>query len=70
MSATAILPNRAQKRREKVFGLAAGRPLDREAKVRIMTRARGLLRATEPGKHYGPLTAKAARSNGTPRTVA
>ena len=59
MSATATLPNRAQKRREKVFGRATGRPLDREAKVRIMTRARGLLRAVEPGKHYGPLTAKA-----------
>ena len=59
MSTTATLPNRAQKRREKVFGRATGRPLDREAKVRIMTRARGLLRAVEPGKHYGPLTAKA-----------
>jgi DNA-binding transcriptional MocR family regulator len=42
-----------------VFGPARGLPLDREAKVRIMHRARALLRATEAGKHYGPLTAKA-----------
>jgi Helix-turn-helix domain len=34
------------------------RPLDREAKVRIMALARGLERRTEPGKHYGVLTAK------------
>jgi len=59
MSLTAILPNRSRRRREKVFGPAAGLPLDREAKVRIMHRARALLRATEVGKHYGPLTAKA-----------
>ncbi len=58
MTAIAILPGHARRRREKVFGPARGRPLDREAKVRIMTRARALLRATEAGKHYGLLTAK------------
>ena len=58
MTSIAILPGHVRPRREKVFGPAGGRPLDREAKVRIMARARALLRATEPGKHYGPLTAK------------
>ena len=59
MTSIAILPGHARHRREKVFGPATGVPLDREAKVRIMTRARALLRATEAGKHYGLLTAKA-----------
>lgn len=59
MSIAARLPNSLRPRREKVFGPATGLPLDREAKVRIMTKARALLRATEAGKHYGPLTAKA-----------
>ncbi|WP_288037413.1 helix-turn-helix domain-containing protein [Acidiphilium sp.] len=58
MSSIAILPSPVRHRREKVFGPATGVPLDREAKVRIMTRARALLRATEAGKHYGLLTAK------------
>ena len=58
MTSIAILPSYVRPRREKVFGPAGGRPLDREAKVRIMARARALLRATEAGKHYGPLTAK------------
>jgi hypothetical protein len=59
MSFSARLPNHLRPRREKVFGPATGLPLDREGKVRIMTKARALLRATEAGKHYGPLTAKA-----------
>ena len=54
----ATSPNSSRRRREKVFGPATGLPLDREAKMRIMTRARALLRATEAGRHYGPLTAK------------
>jgi hypothetical protein len=49
----------AHRRREKVFGAGRPRPLDREAKVRVMTLARALSRKTEKGKHYGPITAKA-----------
>lgn len=33
-------------------------PLDRNAKARIMALARALSRRTEPGRHYGVLTAK------------
>jgi hypothetical protein len=44
-------------KREKVFG-HIGRPLDRNAKVRLMHRARCMVAATEPGKHYGQVTAK------------
>lgn len=46
------------RRREKVFGKGHAMPLDRNAKARIMQRAHALLRKTEPGKHYGHLTAK------------
>jgi len=53
------LPNHLRPRREKVFGDGRGCPLDRNAKVRIMTRARALMRRTEKGKHYGAITAKA-----------
>ena len=35
------------------------RPLDRNAKARIMTFARALMRRTEAGKAYGAITAKA-----------
>ncbi len=45
--------------REKLFGLGRPRALDRNAKVRIMHLARCLSRKTEPGKHYGQITAKA-----------
>ena len=45
-------------RREKLFGDGRPRPLDRNAKVRIMTCVRALTRRTEKGKHYGQLTAK------------
>jgi CRP-like cAMP-binding protein len=51
--------SRASRRREKVFGLGRPRALDRNAKVRIMHWARCLSRRTEPGKHYGVVTAKA-----------
>lgn len=47
-----------RRRREKVFGDGRPRPLDRNAKSRIMFRARGLMRRTEKGRHYGQLTAK------------
>ena len=46
------------KRREKLFGHGRPRPLDREAKVRIMHAARALTRRTEAGKAYGLVTAK------------
>ena len=52
-------PWQLRPRREKMFGHGRPAPLDREAKVRIMHRARALLRPTQPGKHYGELTAKA-----------
>jgi hypothetical protein len=52
-------PPRAARRREKVFGLGRPRGLDRNAKVRIMHRARCLARRTEKGKAYGQVTAKA-----------
>ncbi len=45
--------------REKVFGPGRPRPMDRNAKVRIMHLARCLKRRTEKGKHYGVLTGKA-----------
>jgi len=41
------------RRREKFFGEGRCLPLDREAKVRIMARARALSHPTEKGKHYG-----------------
>jgi DNA-binding MarR family transcriptional regulator len=46
------------RRREKMFGEGRLVPLDREAKVRIKTLARALMRRTEAGRHYGVLTAK------------
>jgi hypothetical protein len=47
------LPRHLRPRREKVFGDGRPLPLDRNAKVRIMTLVRALMRRTEPGKHYG-----------------
>jgi hypothetical protein len=44
--------------RQKIFGMIAV-PLDRNAKALLLHRARALMRATEPGRHYGALTAKA-----------
>lgn len=46
-------------KREKMFGEGRSIPLDRNAKARIMVLARALSHRTEPGKHYGVLTAKA-----------
>ena len=59
MPALTPLPRHLRPRREKVFGDGRPRPLDREAKVRIMTFARALMRRIEKGKHYGAITAKA-----------
>jgi len=59
MSFAATLPCHLRPRREKVFGDGRPRPLDRNAKARIMTFARALMRRTEKGKAYGAVTAKA-----------
>jgi helix-turn-helix protein len=45
-------------RRLKVFGYTYGRPLDRNARARLLNRARGFMRRTAPGRAYGELTAK------------
>jgi hypothetical protein len=59
MSFAATLPPHLRPRREKVFGDGRPQSMDRNAKVRVMTYARALMRATAPGKHYGQITAKA-----------
>jgi len=59
MSFATTLPRHLRPRREKVFGDGRPRPLDRNAKARIMTFARVLMRRTEKGKAYGAITAKA-----------
>jgi hypothetical protein len=45
-------------KREKMFGEGRAIPLDRNAKARITTLARALMRPAEKGKHWGPITAK------------
>ena len=45
--------------REKLFGNGRPVPMDRNAKVRLMTLARALMRRTEKGRAYGVITAKA-----------
>lgn len=59
MSFINCLPHHLRPRREKLFGDGRPRPLDRNAKVRIMTHARALMHRTEKGKAYGQITAKA-----------
>jgi hypothetical protein len=56
---TARRPRRSQPPREKLFGNGRLVPLDREAKNRIQVLMRALMHPTEPGKHYGAVTAKA-----------
>jgi hypothetical protein len=53
-----LTTGRLRPRREKMFGEGRVLPLDRNAKARIMTLARALSHRTEPGKHYGMVTAK------------
>jgi hypothetical protein len=53
------IPPSLRPRREKLFGDGRPRPLDRNAKVRVMHLARALMRRTEKGKAYGAITAKA-----------
>ncbi len=43
---------------DEEYGAGTRQPLDREAKIRIMNRARALMKPTEAGKAYGLLTAK------------
>jgi hypothetical protein len=50
---------KARRRRERVLGDGRSVPLDRNAKARIVVRARVLMRPTEKGKHWGQITAKA-----------
>ena len=52
------IPNHLRPRREKPFGDGRPRPMDGNAKARIMARARALSHKTEKGKHYGLITAK------------
>jgi Helix-turn-helix domain len=54
-----MAPLLGRPKREKCFGLDRPVPLDREAKCRLVTLARALKHPTEPGKHYGKITAKA-----------
>jgi hypothetical protein len=64
MSISNALPKHLRPSREKVFGPGRPRPLDRNAKARIMAYARPFMRRTEKGKHYGlpaPLFAAAHR---------
>ena len=56
--AGAVACAQSKPRREKMFGEGRLLPLDRNAKVRIMTLARALMHRTGEGKHYGVLTAK------------
>jgi hypothetical protein len=53
------IPKHLRPRREKLFGEGHPLPLDGNGKARVMARARGLMRRTEKGKHYGLVTAKA-----------
>jgi hypothetical protein len=57
MELIGVLTNRHSRRREKVFGQGRGRPLDRNAKVRIAAYARAWsARHKQSGQHRGPLT--------------
>src|SRR5271167_3210749 len=59
MSLALIGKRKFRKRREKVFGDGRPRPMDGNAKARVMVYARALMRRTEKGKAYGAITAKA-----------
>jgi hypothetical protein len=58
MSISNTLPKHLRPRREKVFGDGRPRPMERNAKARVMAYARPFTRRTEKGKHYGQLTPK------------
>src|SRR5208337_5477731 len=59
MSVSVIGRRKFKARREKLFGDGRPRPMDRNAKARVMVYARALMRRTEVGKAYGMVTAKA-----------
>lgn len=55
--ASPCVPFHLRPRREKVFGLAGGIPLDRNAKARIMAYAKGYnARNRDARQHWGPIT--------------
>jgi len=58
MPTIGAVPRHLRHRREKLFGDGRPRPLDRNAKVRVLTLARALKHRTVAGKHYGDVTAK------------
>jgi hypothetical protein len=58
MSTVNALPKHLKPCREKVFGDGRPRPMDGNAKARVMAYARPFTRRTEKGKHYGQLTPK------------
>ncbi len=49
---------RRPSRREKFFGHRTGQRLDRNAKARLMHRARTLAKPVQKGRHYGAITGK------------
>ncbi len=49
MSFATTLPRHLRPRREKLFGDGRPRPMDRNAKARVMVYARALMRRTEVG---------------------
>ena len=57
MSLALIGKRKFPKRRSKLFGDGRPRPMDRNAKARVMVYARALMRRTEAGKAYGAITA-------------
>jgi hypothetical protein len=58
MSLATALPNHLRPRREKCFGDGRPRPMDRNAKVRVMTFARALMRPSS----QNPLDSASYRS--------
>jgi hypothetical protein len=52
------LPNRHERRREKVFGAGRPRPLAKHVKTRLTMWVKAKMRKIEKGKHYGAVTAK------------
>ena len=52
MSLYVIGKRKFRKRREKLFGEGRPRPMDRNAKARVMAYARALMRRTEAGQGF------------------
>ena len=62
MSLVLIGTRKFQKRREKLFGDGRPRPMDRNAKTRVMVYARALMRRTEAGPGFRSEAQRAKRS--------